>query len=61
MRIDGRWLLPEFDIEEGKCVATLREPLDLGSHELKIVAVDRAGNRFEREIEFEIVKRSTKK
>jgi hypothetical protein len=61
VRIDGRWLLPEFDFEEEKCVATLREPLDLGPHELKITAVDRAGNRCERKIEFEIVKRSKKK
>jgi hypothetical protein len=61
VRVDGRWLLPEFDIEEGRCVATLGEPLDLGPHELKITAVDRAGNRCERKTEFEIVKRGKKK
>ena len=60
-RIDGKWLLPEFDIEEGRVVATLWEPLDLGPHELKITVGDRAGNRSEKKVAFEIIKRSKKR
>jgi len=60
VRIDGRWLLPEFDMEEGRVVATLREPLDFGPHELKITAKDRAGNRSEKTIAFEIVRQKKK-
>jgi hypothetical protein len=61
VRIDGVWLLPEFDPEKGRVSATLREALDLGPHELKISVVDRAGNRVEKVVAFEVVKRSAKK
>jgi hypothetical protein len=58
VRIDGQWLLPEFDIEDGDVVATLREPLALGNHVLTVSAVDRAGNKVERRIEFEVIRKS---
>lgn len=57
VRIDGKWLLPELDIESGDFVASLRGPLDLGKHELTITIVDRAGNRTEQQVEFDVVKR----
>ena len=57
VRIDGEWLLPELDIESGDFVASLRGPLDLGKHELTITVVDRAGNRTEQQVEFDVVKR----
>jgi hypothetical protein len=58
VRVDGQWLLPELDIEDGDCVATLRGPLKLGKHVLTIGAVDRAGNRIERRVEFDVIERS---
>jgi hypothetical protein len=58
VHIDNRWLLPELDIETGRCVATLAEPLDLGRHTLTISVRDRAGNRTEKRVEFETVKDS---
>ena len=58
VRIDGNWLLPEFDIEDGEVVATLKEPLALGHHTLTVAATDRAGNKTEREVEFEVISRS---
>ena len=57
VRIDGQWLLPEFDIEDGDVVATLREPLALGNHVLTVSAVDRAGNKVERRVEFEVIRK----
>ena len=56
IRIDGQWLLPELDIESGDFVATLRKPLELGRHVLTVWVVDRAGNRTERRVEFDIIK-----
>ncbi len=56
VRIDGNWLLPELDMETGRCVATLREPIGYSRHTATITAVDRAGNKTERKIEFETVK-----
>ncbi|MEW5795147.1 MAG: M23 family metallopeptidase [Candidatus Zixiibacteriota bacterium] len=61
VRIDGQWLLPELDVETGRCVAKLKGPLDIGKHQLSIVVLDRAGNRAERTLEFEIVKQSKSK
>ena len=57
VRIDGRWLLPQYDIEEGDCEGTLRGPLELGNHVLTISARDRAGNRAQKQVEFEVVRR----
>jgi hypothetical protein len=57
VRIDGDWLLPQYDIEEGDCLATLRRPLELGKHVLTISARDRAGNRAQKQVEFEMVRR----
>jgi len=60
VRIDGQWLLPELDIETGRCVATLKGPLDIGRHRLSISLADRAGNRTERQADFEVVKQIKK-
>ena len=60
VRIDSRWLLPELDMETGRCVATLQEPLSLGKHVLTLSVTDRAGNRTDKRIEFETVRSSKK-
>ena len=54
--IDSVWTLAEYD-PEGKTVTILpREPLRKGVHKLKIVAMDRAGNKFEKSWAIEIPK-----
>jgi hypothetical protein len=50
--------LPELDTESGDFVGLMRDPLALGKHELTISVVDRAGNRTERRVEFDVIKRS---
>lgn len=45
VRLDGQWLVPEYDVETERLVTYPREPLTPGGHELIIEAVDREGNR----------------
>jgi hypothetical protein len=47
IRINGQWLLPEYDLERGTLVAELNSPLKPGKCSLSIVVVDRAGNKTE--------------
>jgi hypothetical protein len=57
VRIDGEYILSELDFESGEFVGRMRKPLSLGGHELIIAVVDRAGNRTERKVNFEVIKK----
>jgi hypothetical protein len=47
MVLDGGEILAEWDPEAADFTAVLREPLDPGEHRLRVIALDRAGNRSE--------------
>ncbi|MCD6594437.1 M23 family metallopeptidase [bacterium] len=52
--IDSVWTLAEYD-PEGKTITILpHNPLDKGKHSLKILAIDRAENKFENDWEIKI-------
>ena len=54
IKLDGQWLIPEFDPITGICKTTPNEPLTNGSHHLGIVVTDRAGNKTEQYLNFMI-------
>jgi hypothetical protein len=54
IRINGRWLVPEYDFERGTLVAELDSPLEPGKCSLSIVVVDRAGNKTELQRSFTV-------
>ncbi|MCP4686014.1 MAG: hypothetical protein GY867_11315 [bacterium] len=51
-RINGRWLIPEYEPEESRCRVYPYEPLEPGRCELMIVVEDRAGNVAEHRVSF---------
>ncbi len=57
IKIDGKWLIPEYDPETGWCTSRPLEPLDVGSHHLGIVVTDRAGNVGEQYLNFVVSSR----
>ena len=59
--IDSAWLLPEYDIETGRLVATLDKPLPPGECTLTVAASDRVGNRAEKKVTFFVEKGAAKK
>jgi hypothetical protein len=52
IKIDGKWLIPEYDPETGQCRAKPLEPLSPGRHHLGIRVTDRAGNLTEQYLNF---------
>ncbi|MEA2030828.1 MAG: M23 family metallopeptidase [candidate division Zixibacteria bacterium] len=52
IEIDGQWLIPEYDKETGFCSSRPLEPLEPGRHHLGIMITDRAGNKFEKYLNF---------
>ncbi len=56
-RVDGRYILPELDFESGEFVGLMRKPLKLGRHELTLAVTDRAGNRTEHRVSFDVIKK----
>jgi hypothetical protein len=56
IKLDGNWMIPEYDPETGGCFADVREPLSLGSHHLGIQVRDRAGNEAEQYLNFVVRK-----
>ena len=52
VRIDGRWLIPEYDTDKFVLKADLRGRLQPGEHTLAISVTDRAGNTTELERQF---------
>lgn len=51
-RINGRWLIPEFEPEMSRCRVYPYEPLKPGRCELMIVVEDQAGNIAEHRVDF---------
>ncbi len=54
VRVNGQWLIPEYDRETYECKATPFEPLPTGECRLTIIATDRAGNRAEHSVVFNV-------
>ena len=59
IKLDGKWLIPEYDPETGQCTSKPLEPLSPGKHHLGIRVTDRAGNLTEQYLNF-YIKRSRK-
>ena len=45
IKLDGQWLIPEYDPESHLCVTEPYEPLNEGKHHLEIIVSDRAGHK----------------
>jgi hypothetical protein len=54
IRIDGDWMIPEYDPESEICKTLPVEPLADGEHHLAIVVTDRAGNKTEEYLIFNV-------
>ncbi len=52
IKLDGKWLIPEYDPVTGICETTPNEPLANGSHHLGIIVTDQAGNTTEQYLNF---------
>ncbi len=52
IKLDSKWLIPEFDPVTGICKTWPNEPLSNGSHHLGIIVTDRAGNLTEQYLNF---------
>lgn len=63
LKLDGVWLIPEYDPETKNCRTTPLKPLEAGKHSLTIDVTDRAGNPAQKTFTFEVAggKTSTKK
>lgn len=60
IKVDGKWLIPEYDPETHQCISRPLQPLSAGRHHLGIMVTDRAGNLSEQYLNF-YVKESRKK
>jgi hypothetical protein len=54
LKLDGVWLIPEYDPETKLCRTAPPEPLNAGKHTLTIDVIDRAGNPAQKSITFEV-------
>ena len=54
IKLDGNWIIPEYDPETNVCTSQPNEPLEAGEHHLGIEVVDRAGNKTEKYLRFKI-------
>ena len=52
IKLDGKWLIPEYDPETNRCFAQPMEPLKAGKHHLGIMITDRVGNLTEYYLNF---------
>lgn len=57
IRIDRKWMIPEYDPESGICTFQPPEPLPNGEHHLAIKVTDRAGNLAEQYLIFTVSSR----
>jgi hypothetical protein len=57
VKVDGKRLRFTYDEQRGRVVAAVRKALKPGLHRVKVVAVDRAGNRTVRRWSFRVVRR----
>ncbi len=61
IKLDGQWLIPEYDPETGQCRSKPLEPLKPGRHHLGIRVTDRAGNLTEKYLNFTVQEPRKKK
>ena len=54
IRIDRKWMIPEYDPETEICRTAPLEPLEPGDHHLAIIVTDRAGNKAEQYLIFNV-------
>jgi len=52
IKLDGQWLIPEYDPESNVCHTRPYELLARGSHHLEITLYDRAGNKTAKYLDF---------
>lgn len=57
IRLDRKWMIPEYDPESGVCTFQPPEPLPDGEHHLAIKVTDRAGNPAEQYLIFTVSRR----
>ena len=60
VKLDGQWLIPEYDPERGFCRAQPLTSLKAGKHHLGIMITDRAGNVTEQYLNFFVGTKSKK-
>jgi len=58
IRLDDKWMIPEYNPETKLCKTRPLEPLSRGKHAIKIEATDRVGNKVERFVEFRVIVKS---
>jgi len=61
IKLDGQWVIPEYDPETCICTTSPNESLEAGEHHLAIEVSDRAGNKSEKYLKFKIRKPEHKK
>ncbi len=54
IRLDGQWLIPEYDNEDKLLVTEPNQPLKAGEHTLVIRVRDNAGNQTQRKVTFRV-------
>jgi hypothetical protein len=57
IKLDGKWMIPEYDPETGICQTQPLDSLAAGEHHLSIEVKDRAGNEAQRYLKFRVVTR----
>jgi len=61
IKLDGDWMIPEYDPETFICQTAPIKSLELGEHHLAIVVTDRVGNKSEKYLKFWIRAKSNKR
>jgi hypothetical protein len=54
IKLDSKWQIPEYDMEDGICISAPIEPLTAGEHHLSIEVADRAGNQAQQYLKFKV-------
>ncbi len=61
IKLDGNWMIPEYDPETFICQTAPIKSLEPGEHHLAIVVTDRMGNKSEKYLKFWIRAKSKKR
>ena len=61
IKLDGDWMIPEYDPETFICQTAPIKSLEAGEHNLAIVVTDRVGNKVEKYLKFWIRAKSKKR
>ena len=61
IKLDGNWMIPEYDPETFICQTQPIKSLEVGEHHLAIVVTDRMGNKSEKYLKFWIRAKSKKR